>query len=84
MTNVYLAARDGEVQSSEGWVVRPISPNLLEYRDGPDPCLINVGEMLTNRARPIYASESLSELFPDLREHLLAALPFLKGSYILV
>jgi hypothetical protein len=34
--------------------------------------------------RPIYATESISELFPNLREHVRMALPYLKGNYVVV
>jgi hypothetical protein len=55
----------------------------MEYIDGHAACIVNVGlSAPAQRARTIYASESLSELFPRLREHLTAALPLLKGHYI--
>jgi hypothetical protein len=34
--------------------------------------------------RQIYASESTSDLFPRLREHLRSAAPLLQGQYVVV
>jgi hypothetical protein len=82
--NRLTAAADGQVRSSEGWVLRPLSPELLEYDDGRAACLINVGTPTRHAVRPIYASESASELFPRLREHLRQAVPLLKGHYVVV
>jgi hypothetical protein len=79
-----IAATNGQVQSSDGWMLRPVSPDLLEYVDGRAACLINIGSPSRQAVRPIYASESISELFPDLREHVRLALPYLKGSYVVV
>jgi hypothetical protein len=79
-----IAAANGQVQSSEGWTLRALSPDLLEYVDGRAACLINVGSPTRQAVRPIYASESSSDLFPDLREHLRMALPYLKGHYVVV
>ena len=67
-----------------GWVLRPLSPELLEYDDGRAACVINVGTPSRQSIRPIYASESSSDLFPRLREHLHEALPLLKGQFIVV
>ena len=79
-----IAAANGQVQSSEGWTVQPLSPDLLEYADGRAACLVNIGSPTRQAVRPIYASESASDLFPQLREHLCMALPYLKGSYVVV
>jgi hypothetical protein len=79
-----MAAANGQLQSSEGWTLRPLSADLLEYVDGSAACLVNIGSATRQAIRPIYASESASELFPHLREHLRAALPYLKGSYVVV
>jgi hypothetical protein len=79
-----IAAANGQVQSSDGWTLRPLSADLLEYVDGRAACLINVGSPTRQAVRPIYASESSSELFPHLREHLRMALPYLKGHYVVV
>jgi hypothetical protein len=79
-----IAAANGQVQSSDGWVLRPLSTDLLEYVDGRAACLINIGSPTRQAVRPIYASESASELFPHLREHLHMALPYLKGNYVVV
>ena len=79
-----IAAANGQVQSSDGWTLRPLSADLLEYIDGRAACLINVGSPTRQAVRPIYASESSSELFPHLREHLHMELPYLKGRYVVV
>jgi len=79
-----IAAANGQVHSSDGWTLRPLSPDLFEYVDGRAACLINVGSPTRQAVRPIYASESSSDLFPDLREHLRLALPYLKGHYVVV
>jgi hypothetical protein len=79
-----IAAANGQVQSSDGWTLRPLNPDLFEYVDGRAVCLINVGSPTRHAVRPIYASESASPLFPNLREHLRMALPYLKGNYVVV
>lgn len=79
-----VAVANGQVQSSEGWILRPLSPDLLEYDDGHAACVINIGTPTRQAVRPIYASESSSELFPHLSEHLRQALPLLKGHYVVV
>ncbi len=79
-----IAAANGQVQCSEGWMLRPLSPDLLEYIDGRAACLINIGNPTRQAVRPIYASESSSDLFPHLSEHVRLALPYLKGSYVVV
>ena len=38
-----IAAANGQVHSSEGWVLRAVSPDMLEYEDGRAACLINIG-----------------------------------------
>jgi hypothetical protein len=79
-----IAAANGQVHSSDGWSIRPVNADLLEYARGEAACLVNIGHATHLRVRPIYASESLSDLFPDLCENLRLALPFLKGSYVVV
>jgi hypothetical protein len=82
-----IAAINGQVHSSDGWTLRPLGVDLLEYDDGRAACLINIGSspsQSSQASRPIYASESVSELFPHLREHLRLALPYLKGHYVVV
>ncbi|MGL6109375.1 MAG: hypothetical protein ACRC2B_04670 [Rubrivivax sp.] len=78
------AATNGQVQSSEGWMLRSVNADLLEYVDGRTACLINIGNPTRQAVRPIYASESNSDLFPHLCEHVRLALPYLKGSYVVV
>jgi hypothetical protein len=79
-----IAATNGQVRSSDGWMLRPLSPDVLEYVDGPAACLINIGSPTRQSVRPIYASESISDLFPHLHEHVRMALPYLKGNYVVV
>jgi hypothetical protein len=78
------AHADGLVASPEGWAVRVLSPELIEYCDGRAACLVNVGMPGAGRTRRIYASESCSELFPHLRENLEQAAALLKGAYVVV
>jgi hypothetical protein len=75
---------DGAVSCADGWAVRFVAPDLLEYSHGQAACLINVGRPGSDRERCIYASESSSELFPHLREHLQHAVPYFKGQYVVV
>lgn len=83
--NAQIQARsDGGVSCSEGWAVRFIAPDLLEYSQGQAACLVNVERDASARARRIYASESLSDLFPQLREHLQSALGYFKGQYVVI
>ena len=82
MTSRLQSRADGAVSCSDGWAVRFVAPDLLEYSHGQAACLINVGH--TASERRIYASESSSDLFPQLREHLQSALSHFKGSYVVV
>lgn len=84
--NPQLQARaDGAVSCSDGWAVRFVAPDLLEYSHGQAACLVNVGGVEASRTeRHIYASESSSDLFPQLREHLQSALRHFKGQYVVV
>ena len=79
-----IAAANGQVQCSEGWSVRRLSPELLEYVHERATCLVNIGHATQQMVRPIYGTESRSELFPDLCEHLRLALPYLNGRYVVV
>jgi len=79
-----IAAANGRVHCSEGWVITPLGPELLEYADERAACLVNIGHPTHQRVRPIYGSESRSELFPDICEHLRMALPYLSGRFIVV
>lgn len=83
MESRLMLCENGKVLSSEGWAVQPIGTDFLEYSDGPDACLVNLGENQPGRGRVIYASESNTEFFPLLRQHLLMALPFLRGQWVL-
>lgn len=84
MTAQLQARADGAVSCSEGWAIRFVAPDLLEYSQGQAACLVNVGSEASQRQRRIYASESSSELFPQLREHLQSAVRHLKGQYVVV
>jgi hypothetical protein len=83
MESRLMLCENGKVLSSEGWSVQPLGADFLEYSDGPDACLVNLGHSQSGRGRVIYASESNTEFFPLLREHLVAALPFLRGHWVL-
>ena len=83
--NPLLQSRpDGAMACAEGWAVRFLAPDLLEYSHGQAACLVNVGDATSGRERRIYASESSSALFPQLREHLESALGHFKGQYVVV
>ena len=83
--SVQLQTRaDGAVHCGDGWAVRFVAPDLLEYSHGQAACLINVGSKPSQRERCIFASESSSDLFPLLREHLQSAAPYFKGHYVVV
>ena len=84
MNSQFQSRADGAVSCSDGWAVRFIAPDLLEYSHGQAACLVNVGVEPSDRERRIYASESSSELFPLLREHLQSALRHFKGQYVVV
>lgn len=75
---------DGALECSEGWAVRFVNAEVLEYCHGRAACLVNVEYSPDKGARAIYASESTSELFPHLREHLRAVARHLKGRYVVV
>ncbi len=84
MKSQFQSRADGAVSCSDGWAVRFVAPDLLEYSHGQAACLVNVGVEASDRERRIYASESSSELFPQLREHLQSALRHFKGQYVVV
>lgn len=79
-----MRVSNGSVESSEGWAARPIGGEWIEYSSGNAACLVNVGYSSAQRTRQIYASESASELFPCLREHLRTAAPLFEGRYVVV
>jgi hypothetical protein len=83
--NAKLQAKsDDAVSCGDGWAFRFVAPDLLEYSHGQAACLINVGYESSDRERRIYASESSSDLFPQLREHLQSAVRHFKGQYVVV
>ena len=84
MTPELQSCADGAIACGNGWAVRFIAPDLLEYSRGQSACLVNVDYEASERARRIYASESSSDLFPQLREHLLSAVGHFKGRYVVV
>lgn len=75
---------DGSVESSDGWAARLVGSDWIEYSAGSAACLVNVGYSASQRVRQIYASESVSELFPFVREHLRSAAPLFDGRYVVV
>lgn len=79
-----MRVANGGVESSEGWAARPVGDDWIEYSSGSAACLVNVGYSATQRVRQIYATESISELFPFVREHLRSAAPLLAGRYVVV
>jgi hypothetical protein len=84
MTMLFHPRTDGSLACSEGWAVRFVGPDLLEYSDGESSCLINVDRMMRDRTRRIYATESSSDYFPGLRERLKAAAGHFKGAFEVV
>lgn len=84
MNSLLQSRPDGAVACEEGWAVRFLAPDLLEYSQGQAACLVNVGSAASGSERRIYASESSSSLFPQLREHLESALAHFKGRYVVV
>ena len=75
---------DGTLVCDDGWAVRLVTPEMLEYSEGQASCIVNVGFVAHEQLCRIYASESSSEFFPHLREHLQAAAPHLSGRYEVV
>lgn len=71
------------VASSEGWSVSLLDTQTLEYTCGEASCVVNVEYLPANQSRCIHASESSSELFPQLRERLQSAARMLKGRYVI-
>lgn len=74
----------GSVESSEGWAACLIGREWIEYSSGSAACLVNVGYSPAQRTRQIYATESTSDLFPRLCEHLRSAAPLFDGRYVVV
>jgi hypothetical protein len=76
---------DGALVCDQGWAVRFVTPDLLEYSRGEASCMVNVGAIAEERTRRrIYASESSSDYFPHLHEHLQAVAQHLDGRYEVV
>jgi hypothetical protein len=75
---------DGGVESSEGWAARFIGRDWIEYCVGTAACLVNVDYSPSQRIRLIHATESISELFPRLREHLRSAAPMFEGHCVVI
>lgn len=84
MSALFHSRADGSLACSEGWAVRFVAPDMLEYSDGESSCLINVDRVARDNARRIYATESSSDFFPGLRERLLIAARHLKGPFEVV
>ena len=79
-----LRVAEGSVESSDGWAARLIGREWIEYCIGSAACLVNVSYSPSQRTQQIYATESMSELFPRLREHLRSAAPLFEGHYVVV
>ena len=73
---------NNSVTCSEGWSVSLLDAHTMEYTCGSASCVLNVEYMPGDQSRCIHASESSSELFPNLRERLLSAARMLKGRYV--
>lgn len=71
------------VTSSEGWSVSLLDAHTIEYTCGAKSCVVNVDYLPADQTRCIHASESTSELFPNLRERLQSAARMLKWRYTL-
>lgn len=84
MNQALYKRADGALVCDDGWAVRLVSPEMLEYSEGQASCIVNVGPVGPAQLRRIYASESSSEFFPRLREHLQAAAAHLSGRYEIV
>ena len=86
MAKELRTASDGAVECDEGWKVRFINPELIEYShsQGQVSCLVNVGYSRECHSRAIFASESTSMLAPQLREHLQSAASLLKGRFVIL
>lgn len=76
---------DGALVCDQGWAVRFVTPDMLEYSKGEASCIVNVGAITQERTRRrIYASESSSDFFPNLHEHLQAVARHFDGRYEVV
>jgi hypothetical protein len=85
MSSELKTATDGSVESNEGWALRFLEPNILEYCGDGKVCLVNVESPKPPiTRRKIHATESTSDLFPHLHEHLVHASRFLKGAFEIV
>jgi hypothetical protein len=84
MAQELRAGADGSVVSSEGWAVRFLTPEMLEYCDGRAACLVNVAYLPQQHTSEVFATESSSELFPDLHRHLQSALRHFRGSFVVI
>jgi len=84
MVGELIIADDDGIVSGDGWAVHVLGPTMLEYCYGSAACLVNVGYAPDQRTRKIFATESLSDLFPHLREHLQSAASMLQGQYVVV
>lgn len=80
----WMRVHGDTVESSEGWAARLIGREWIEYSVGSAACLVNVGYSSASRVQQIYASESASELFPRLREHMRSAAGLFDGRYVVV
>lgn len=84
MMDVPTKSDDNVIYGRDDWEVRLIGPELIEYRCADAACLVNVAYSPVRKAREVYASESSSDLFPELFEHLRMAMRRLPGAYVVV
>jgi len=70
------------VACSDGWSVSLLDAQTLEYDCGSAVCVVNVDYSPADQSRRVHASESSSDLFPHLSEHLRSATRLLKGRYV--
>ena len=72
--NPQLQARaDGAVSCSEGWAVRFVAPDLLEYSHGQAACLVNVGSSAPSQRERRINEIPLSSGLPALAARALSS-----------
>lgn len=76
------AQPDGGVVSEEGWSVSVLDAEWIEYCHGGVACVMNAPYSVERQASEIWAGDDDSALSPGLREHLVQALPLLRGRFV--
>lgn len=76
------AQPDGGVVSEEGWSVSVLDAEWIEYRHGSVACVMNAPYSVERQACEIWAGDDDASLSPRLREHLVQALPLLRGRFV--